>query len=165
MKTLTRFVFATLITLAAIFGFAQMSRAQSPYAPVAKYDPKRDAAQDIRDAAAEAKRTNRRVLLEVGGEWCSWCHHMDDFFQAHPDLTSLRDKSFVTVKINFSEENPNKDVLGQYPAIEGYPHLFVLDADAKLVHSQDTSPLEESKSYNLDRFTTFLAYWAWAKEQ
>ena len=165
MKTLSRLVFVTLIVVEAVSGFAQVSRAQSPYTPVTKYDPKRDAAQDIREAAAEAKRTNRRVLLEVGGEWCSWCHHMDDFFQAHPDLTSLRDKSFVTIKINFSEENPNKEVLAQYPAIAGYPHLFVLDSDGALVHSQDTSPLEESKSYNLDRFATFLAYWAWAKEK
>jgi len=165
MKTLPRFVFAALITVGAIFGSTQVSRAQSSYAPVAKYDPKRDAAQDIRDAAAEAKRTNRRVLLEVGGEWCSWCHHMDDFFAANSDLTSLRDKSFITVKINFSEENPNKEVLARYPAIAGYPHLFVLDSDGGLVHSQDTSALEEGKSYNLDRFTTFLAYWAWAKEK
>src|SRR5215510_14542112 len=105
MKTLCRFAFVTLITVGAVFSFEQVLRAQSPYAPVTKYDPKRDAAQDIRDAAAEAKRTNRRVLLEVGGEWCSWCHHMDDFFQAHADLTALRDKSFVMVKINFSEEN------------------------------------------------------------
>jgi thioredoxin-related protein len=164
MKTLPRF-FMTVITFGAIVGAAQVSRAQSSYTPVAKYDPKRDAAHDISDAAAEAKRTNRRVLLEVGGEWCSWCHHLDDFFAAHSDLTSLRDKSFVTVKINFSEENPNKAVLGQYPAIEGYPHLFVLDSDGTLVHSQDTGTLEEGKSYNLDRFTAFLAYWAWAKEK
>lgn len=165
MKTLTHFAFVTLITVGALLGFAQTLRAQAPYNAVTKYDPKRDAAQDIRDAAAEAKRTKRRVLLEVGGEWCSWCHHMDDFFAAHPDLTSLRDKSFVTVKINFSEENPNKEVLAQYPPVAGYPHLFVLGSEGELVHSQDTSALEEGKSYNLDRFTTFLAYWAWAKEK
>jgi len=165
MKTRTSFLSAGLIVAAALSFFAQAARAQSPYTPVAKYDPKRDAAQDIRDASVEAKRTNRRVLLEVGGEWCSWCHHMDDFFEGHPDLTAQRDKSFVMVKINFSEENPNKEVLAKYPAVAGYPHLFVLDANGALVHSQDTSALEEGKSYNLERFTTFLAYWAWAKEK
>jgi thioredoxin-related protein len=164
-RNLSHFAFVTLIAVGAVCGFAQAARAQSPYAPVTKYDPKRDAAQDIRDAAAEAKRTNRRVLLEVGGEWCSWCHHMDDFFAAHPDLTELRDKNFVTVKINFSEENQNKEVLAQYPAIAGYPHLFVLDGEGKLVHSQDTSVLEESKSYNLERFTQFLTHWASAIEK
>jgi thioredoxin-related protein len=164
-KTVSRFALMTLIAVGAVCGFAQTSRGQSLYTPVTKYDPKRDAAQDIREAVAEAKRTNRRVLLEVGGEWCSWCHHMDDFFAAHSDLTELRDKNFVTVKINFSEENQNKEVLAQYPAIAGYPHLFVLDAEGKLVHSQDTGVLEESKSYNLERFTHFLTYWASAKEE
>jgi thioredoxin-related protein len=165
MKTLSRCALVILIAVGAVCGCAQVSRAQSSYTPIVKYDPKRDATQDIRDAAAEAKRTNRRILLEVGGEWCSWCHHLDDFFAAHPDLTGLRDRSFVTVKINFSEDNPNKEVLARYPEIAGYPHLFVLDSEGTLVHSQDTSPLEESKSYNLQRFTTFLAYWAWAKEK
>ncbi|HXT61396.1 MAG TPA: thioredoxin family protein [Pyrinomonadaceae bacterium] len=155
----------TLVIGIVLVSFTSSASAQSRYTPVTKYDPKRDAAQDIRDAAVEAKRTNRRVLLEVGGDWCSWCHHMDDFFQAHPDLTALRDKSFITVKINFSEENPNKEILAQYPAVAGYPHLFVLDSKGTLVHSQDTSALEEGKSYNLERFTTFLAYWTWAKEK
>ena len=159
-----------LISSALLGGFllaalsAQPTFAQSAYMPVSKYDPKRDADRDIRDAVAEAKRTKRRVLLEVGGDWCSWCHHMDDFFGAHADLTTLRDKNFITVKINFSEDNQNKEVLARYAPIPGYPHLFVLDSEGKLVRSQDTSALEEGKSYNLERFTTFLAYWAWAKE-
>ena len=159
---------ARAAAIAAIVLSASASQtifAQSKYAPVAKYDPKRDAARDITDALAEAKRTNRRILLEVGGEWCIWCHHMDDFFAAHTDLTTLRDKDFITVKINFSEENRNKELLARYPEIPGYPHLFVLGSDGILIHSQNTSALEEGKSYNLERFTTFLAYWAWAKEK
>jgi thiol:disulfide interchange protein len=151
------------ITLSALA--MQTTRAQSKYEPVTKYDPKRDADQDIRDASAEARRSNRRVLLEVGGEWCSWCHTFDNFFEAHPDLVMLREKNFVTVKINFSEENPNKEVLGRYAPIPGYPHVFVLDADGNLLHSQDTSALEEGKSYNLERLTTFLTYWATAKKE
>ena len=133
---------------------------QAKYVPITEYDPKRDPARDIRDATREAQRAHKRILLEVGGEWCSWCHTLDRFFQANPDLTRLRHQNFVTVKINFSEENPNKELLSQYPAIPGYPHLFVLEADGKLLHSQDTSPLESDKSYDLQRLTTFLAEWA-----
>jgi len=132
---------------------------QSKYVPVTRYDPKRDAAQDIQAAIQEAQRTRKRILLEVGGEWCSWCHTLDRFFEAHPDLVLLRDKKFVTVKINFSEENENKELLAHYGRIPGYPHLFVLDSDGKLLHSQDTSPLENGKSYDLQRLTTFLYKW------
>ncbi len=157
--------FAIVIAAMAMSAsFAPANFAQTKYIPVAKYDPKRDADQDIRDASAEAQRTNRRILLEVGGDWCSWCHRLDEFFEAHPDLISLRDKNFVTVKINFSEENRNAAVLARYDPIPGYPHVFVLDSDGKLLRSQDTSAFEEGKSYNAERLAAFLTNWAKASE-
>ena len=142
---------------------APQSAGQSKYIPVTKYDPKRDAAQDIQEAIREAQRANKRILLEVGGEWCSWCHTLDRFFEAHPDLLRLREKNFVTVKINFSEENDNKAILSRYDAIPGYPHIFVLDSDGKFLLSQNTSVLESGKSYDLERLTAFLTKWAPAR--
>lgn len=139
---------------------ASQTVSQSKYVPVTKYDPKRDAAQDIQDAIKETQRSHKRILLEVGGDWCSWCHTLDRFFEAHPDLLLMREKNFVTVKINFSEENENKEVLSRYDSIPGYPHIFVLDSDGKLLHSQNTSALESGKSYDLERLTVFLANWA-----
>lgn len=139
---------------------APQGETKSKYVPVTQYDPKRNADQDIQDAIAEAKRTNRRILLEVGGEWCSWCHRLDEFFAAHPALIELRDKNYVTVKINFSEANPNKEVLSRYDPIPAYPHIFVLDSDGKLVRSQDTAVFEEGKSYVAERLNVFLTYWA-----
>lgn len=139
---------------------AGRAAAKGKYVPVLKYDPTRDAERDVRDALAEARRTGRRVLLKVGGEWCVWCHIMDDYLRKNPSLLALTEKNFVTVKINFSEENENRRLLSRYPEIPGYPHFFVLGADRKLLHSQDTSELEEGKGYNLDKFTAFLNEWA-----
>ena len=132
---------------------------QSQYLPVAKYDPKRNAAQDVDAAISEAQRVHKRILLEVGGDWCSWCHTLDGFFDSHPDLIKFRDQNFVTVKINFSEENENKEVLSRYGPIESFPHLLVLDADGKLLVSQDTGVLESGKSYNLEKLMAFLKQW------
>ena len=61
------------------------------YAPITKYDPGRNAEQDLKIAVVEAQRTGKRILLEVGGEWCSWCHIMDKYFDQNPNLTKLRD--------------------------------------------------------------------------
>ncbi|HKQ99572.1 MAG TPA: thioredoxin family protein, partial [Pyrinomonadaceae bacterium] len=99
-------------------------------------------------------------LLEVGGEWCIWCHIMDGFFEKHTELLALREKNFIMLKINFSEENKNEPVLSRYPAVAGYPHIFVLDRNGKLLHSQDTAQLEEGKSYNLEKFMAFLKTWS-----
>lgn len=130
------------------------------YIPVHTYDPARNAEQDIHAAVAEAGRTGKRVLLEVGGEWCIWCHIMDDYFEKNPSLLSLREKNFITVKINFSEENKNEQVLSRYPPVSGYPFLFVLERDGKFLHAQDTGKLEEGKSYNLAKFMAFLKKWS-----
>ena len=132
---------------------------QSKHQTVSKYDPKRNASQDIDDAIKEAQRAHKRILLEVGGDWCSWCHTLDNFFEAHPDLVQLRDQNFVTVKINFSQENENKEVLSRYGPIESCPHLLVLDEAGKLLLSKDTGALESGKSYNLEKLTAFLKEW------
>jgi thiol:disulfide interchange protein len=132
------------------------------YVPVHEYDPARNAELDLELAVAEAKRTNKRVLIEVGGLWCSWCHRMDDFFKKNSDVLEFREKNFVMLKINMSDENKNEALLGRYPKIEGYPHIFVLDNDGKLIHSQDTGALEAGKGYDLDKFKSFLTTWATA---
>jgi thiol:disulfide interchange protein len=133
------------------------------YVPVHAYDPARNARQDILDAQIEAKRSGRIVLVEVGGTWCIWCRTMNKFFEEHQDLAQLRDKNYVLVAVNWSKENENKEVLSQYPQVAGYPHIFILDGDGKLLHSEDTSELEEAKGYNAEKVRQFLLRWAPAK--
>ena len=158
--------FLSALCLAIVFVSSPVVASESGPSPQAKqssapkYDPKRDPEKDIRDVIAEAGRTGKRILLEVGGEWCSWCHTMDRYFDEHPELLEFREKSFVMLKINFSPENQNKKLLSRYPAIPGYPHLYVLDTNGKLLHSQDTSKLESGNSYNLEKFTAFLKKWS-----
>jgi len=125
-----------------------------------KFDPARDPAKDVAAAAAAAKAQGKRVLVDVGGEWCVWCHIMDDFIAANPDVRAAVDANYVLVKVNWSRENKNEAFLSAYPRINGYPHLFVLDGDRKLVHSQETDVLEQGRGYDKAKFLAFL--WKWA---
>lgn len=173
----------TMISLAALAAFGQNSpikkaeEAKQPNAKSAantqiktdaapktereKFNPAANAAADLRAAILIAQKENRRIVLDVGGEWCGWCREMDAFLTANKELGKLRDDNFVWLKINFSEENENKDFLAAYPSVKGYPHLFVLDKDGKLLASKDTSELEDGKkSYNLEKFTAFLNEYA-----
>jgi thioredoxin-related protein len=138
----------------------QVLKAAAGYTPVLKYDPTRDASKDISEANAEAKRTGKRVLIQVGGDWASWCHTLDTFFETHTDLRELRDANYVTVDVNFSRENQNKKVLAQYGQIIEYPHLFVTDADGKVLVSQWTSPFEKGETYDPEKFRAFLVEWS-----
>ncbi len=126
----------------------------------ASFDPARDPVADLETAKVEAKRGGKRVLIDVGGEWCSWCHILDDFIGGDAEIRSFRDANYVWVKVNYSEENENKAFLSQFPEIKGYPHLYVLDNDGKLLHSQFTGELEKGKGYDRKKFFDFLKQWA-----
>jgi len=153
-------MFNLLMALAAC-GSANSSIPATPtnLVSVNQYDPARDPAQDLRAAIEVASKDGKRILLEVGGDWCIWCHRMDGFFEDNAELLKLREANFVLVKVNYSEENQNETFLGQYPDVAGYPHLFVLDGDGKLLKSQDTGELELGKTYNLQKFMAFLQKW------
>jgi thioredoxin-related protein len=134
--------------------------AQDKYKPVSKFDPQRDAAKDISNAVNYAKKNDKRVFVDVGGNWCIWCHRMDDFIKNHEKVKKLLEYNYVEVKINYSKENKNEKVLSNYPKIEGYPHIFILDSNGKLVHSQDTGLLESGKGYSEEKYIEFLEKWA-----
>jgi thioredoxin-related protein len=87
-------------------------------------------------------------MVDVGGEWCKWCHFLDKFIETTPEVKSALEKNFVWVKVNWSPENKNVALLSQWPKISGYPHLFVLDAEGKLLHSQNTGLLEAEEGKN-----------------
>lgn len=130
------------------------------YEPVLEYDPARDAARDIELAVAEAKRTGRFVLLEIGGDWCIWCRYLDDFLAKQDEIREAWEETFVVVKLNVSQENKNEDVMMRYPKVTGYPHFFILDGDGNLAGSQNTGDLERGRSYNKKKFQAFLDAWS-----
>lgn len=143
------------LTLSAA-GQHKASSTSSEHVPVMKYDPKRDAEKDIKEAVAQALHTGKNVLVEVGGDWCIWCHIMDKFYDDNPALLALMEKNFILVKINYSQENKNEKALAPYPKIHAFPHIFILNQKGELLKSKDTGELESGKSYDLDKFVSFL---------
>lgn len=130
---------------------------------VAEYDETRDPAADLAKAVSRARQEKKRILLEVGGTWCGWCKLLDGFIHDHAAVSDRLREGFLIVKVNWSRENPNQAFLGQYPAIHGYPHIFVLEEDGTFLHSQNTAELEEGRSYNLEAVLGFLDRWKPAK--
>jgi hypothetical protein len=124
------------------------------------YDPKRDPAKDLAAAQAQAAAGHKRILMEVGGDWCSWCKVLDRFFAEHDDVRAARDSEFVLLKVNWSGNNENAEFLAHYPAIHGYPWIFVLDGDGKLLKSVDTNTLESGNTgYSEKAIRDLLAAW------
>jgi thioredoxin-related protein len=138
---------------------AQVSGTAVKAAAVEKFDPARDPEADLKAAMSEAKRTGKRILLDVGGEWCIWCHRLDTLFMKNPDLADQLHQGFVVVKVNYSPQNKNERFLSGFPKIPGYPHLFVLDENGMLLHSQDTGELESGKGHDPVKVVAFMDSW------
>jgi thioredoxin-related protein len=130
------------------------------YTPVTEFDAARNPFADLRDAVKEARKSNKRIILDVGGVWCSWCYKLDHLYEQNPDLNEYLQAHFIVIKINYSKENKNEKFLSQFPAIPGYPHLFVLEDNGTFLYSQDTEKLEKGKSHDKDKVFAFLKKWA-----
>ena len=142
------------------------SKKATEYVPVRDYDVSRDPGKDLQAAITEAHRTDRNILLDVGGHWCKWCAYLDKFFTDHVDMRELRDRNFVVVYVNFSDANKNEKFLKQFPAPKGFPHLYVLNADGRLIQSQATSSLEDGKKgYDVEKMRAFLEEYGSGKLQ
>ena len=123
------------------------------------FDPSRDSFKDLAAAKAEARQSGRRILMDVGGNWCPWCRRLDLFWSTHPVLKASRDHGFVFLMVNYSKEQKNAEFLGKFPKVPGFPHLFVLDADGKVLQSQDTGVLEDGLGYSEEKLAAFLSAW------
>ena len=145
---------------AQLFLFMMLLSSLSLFAQTEKlFDPTKDPFEDWKVTVDEATKLNKRIILDVGGDWCVWCHRIDAFMHSTEEIESLLNEHFIILKINFSKENKNEKFLSQYPAIEGYPHFFVLEKDGSLLHSQTTGELEKDKDYDKDKFVAFLKKW------
>ncbi|MEO6584322.1 MAG: thioredoxin family protein [Ferruginibacter sp.] len=127
------------------------------------YNPAEDAEKEIAKAIKTAKAEKKHVLIQAGGNWCSWCIEFARFSKADAQIDSVIKASYVLYHLNWSKENENKKLLAkyQYPQRFGFPVFIVLNAKGERIHTQNSSYLEDGKkSYNNVRVQEFLEMWA-----
>jgi len=127
------------------------------------YKPEDKAEQEIAKATKEAKEQHKHVLIQIGGNWCIWCARFNDFITSDNKIDSVVKASYIVYHLNYSKENFNANVLAKYgyPQRFGFPVFLVLDADGKLIETQNSWYLEDGKkSYDRDKVIEFLTDWS-----
>jgi thioredoxin 1 len=124
------------------------------------YPPPEEAAANIATALQTAGATQRRVILDFGGNWCPDCHALDTYFH---DATNapLLEAGYVLVYVNIGRVDKNLDLAERYgvPLKKGVPALAVLDADGKVLYSQKSGEFEAMRSMESSAVSDFLAQW------
>jgi thioredoxin-related protein len=126
------------------------------------YHPFAPAESDIASAVQTARTAHKHVLIQVGGNWCSWCLMLQHFWSTDPQLDSVLRADYVLYHLNYSKENKNLLLLAKYgyPQRFGFPVLLILDGNGKLIHTQNTALLEQGRGYNKEKLLETLEQWS-----
>jgi thiol:disulfide interchange protein len=121
-----------------------------------KFDPGRDAVTDVQQALSLAQARRKLVFVDVGGEWCTWCHIFDRFVASHPEVKKTLEERYIVVKVSYSPQNRNEKLLSRWPKAKGYPHFYILDGSGRVLDSQASGELESGKDYDAAKVLGFL---------
>lgn len=125
------------------------------------YDVTLDPFKQIEAAKITAVKENKNILVQAGGNWCSWCRLFHKFATENKKVDSIINANYVFVLANYSKENKNESFFKAYnnPGRFGYPVFLVLNAQGELLHVQDSGYLEEGKGYSEEKVSRFLLLW------
>ncbi len=161
-----RVIYSLVISLSLLIGSVAIAKSAATftaenlptYSKV--YDDQRDPFADAKAALTLAQASNRQVLIEIGGNWCSWCKKMDRFLDKNPDVYQALHQQYVLLKINVSDSNENSAFMKSLPPVLGYPHMYVATAQGKMILSKDTAELLENDNYSKVQWLNFLNDWS-----
>lgn len=156
-----------VIAFASLFAVRAAPFAQTPppqekpaekAKPVDIYDEKADATAQIDAALARAKKENRRVLVQWGGNWCHWCVKLHALFKSDAAIAKQLDYEYDVVLVDIGQGDKHMDVVQKYGANldAGVPYLTVLDADGKALANQETGALEIGDKHDPKKVLEFL---------
>ena len=153
-----------LILMISVLTMACCLSAQEQSQP---YDPNASAVADIKKAVDQAKKENKHVLVQFGGNWCPWCIRFHAFVHQVPVVDSLVKADYIYVLANVPREKDKRDYQlfrnYDFPNRFGYPVFVVLDGSGKKLHIQDSGLLENPdpkvKGYDTTKVVTFLRQW------
>lgn len=148
-------MFAAMLTLSA--------SAQSNLKKI--YNEEADQVEQLDNALKQAKKEGKFVISQVGGNWCRWCLMFADFVEKDAELTKFIDDNFVFIHSNYNpRERADEKALAMLkklgnPERFGFPVFVVLDETGKVLHTQDSSYLEEGNGYSRDKVVRFFKNW------
>lgn len=152
-----RFLIIAILAVLALGANAQLPKV---------YNDNIDPLEQIDKALVQANENGKFVICQVGGNWCPWCLKFANFITTDEEIAKLVNDNFVYIHVSYNPRksaDPNRDKamlsrLGN-PGRFGYPVFVVLNQDGKVIHIQDSSFLEEGKSYNKDKVMRFFKNW------
>ncbi len=138
--------------------------ARVPVTITAPYDEKADASAAVDAAFARAKQSRKRVLIDLGGNWCPDCIVLANVM-ALPDLKPFLEKNYEVVAVDVGRFDRNLQIPARFGItgrLEGVPSVLVVTPDGELVNAGSVTVLANATKMTPQGIADWLARWATA---
>ena len=119
---------------------------------------------DFEAAKKQAKEENKPILINfTGTDWCGWCIKIEKEIFSKDDFKAYAKENLILMEVDFPEKKKQTDEvkaqnkkLDKEFKIEGYPTIFLIDAEGKKL-SEDIGYREGGAQAYVDHLKELLA--------
>jgi len=126
------------------------------------YDANADAAKAVEAAFARARKNGKRVLIDLGGNWCPDCVVLANVMLL-PQMKPFLAAHFEIVAVDIGRFDKNLAIPARFgikERLEGVPAVIIADADGKFVNRGHISALADARHMSAQAIADWLAGWA-----
>ena len=130
--------------------------------PDRPFDESADANAAVANAFAKAKTEHKRVLIDLGGNWCADCRILAGVMQL-PEMQRFLASHYVVVPVDVGRFNRNLQIPARFgitERLEGVPSVLIATPDGTLVDRGHIAALADARSMTPQAIADWLAQWA-----
>ena len=125
------------------------------------YDESVDADAALAATIARAKANGKRVLIDLGGNWCTDCRILAAVMEL-PELKTFVAKHYEVVVVDVGRMTRNLQIPSRYGVTKlvGVPTVLIVEPSGKLINATNSADLADARSMNPQGIADWLARWA-----
>ena len=135
---------------------------QLPVLTMQPYDEGANADAQVAAAFARAQKSHKRVLIDLGGNWCGDCIILANFVKL-PEMRRFVQAHYEEVSVDVGRFNRNLHIparFGVTKKLEGVPALLIVTPDGKLVNGANIFATADARHMTPQALADYLARYA-----
>lgn len=141
---------------------ALQSIADLPVVERNPFDETANADKDVAEAFARARRSGKRVLIDLGGNWCGDCVVLANIMKL-PEVKRFIAAHYEVVSVDVGRKNRNLEIPARFSVdlSGGVPTVLIVKPDGRtLVDAGHVAALEDARHMTPQGIADWLAQWA-----
>jgi thiol-disulfide isomerase/thioredoxin len=135
---------------------------QLPVLTMQPYDEAANADAQVAAAFARAQKSHKRVLIDLGGNWCGDCIILANFVKL-PEMHRFMAAHYEEVSVDVGRFNRNLQIPARFgftKRLEGVPALLIATPDGKLVNGDNIFATADARNMTPQALADYLAKYA-----